>query len=340
MSSLPRLKPQQTQGIVAALISAMVLGLPPIFGRQAILQGTAPLTVVMLRTVLSMSVLWAAYLVSPRLRKYIYIYPVGLAGCLLAGFLNGIGSLAYYDGLGRLNASLVQLIFTLYTLFLTLLARLDGYPITRLTVFRLSLALGAVYLITAAGAGRADLVGGLLVLFSGLMYAVHVAVNQHVLFDMPAPTVALYTITAMAITVTVAYLFGGQPALPATNAAWQFVLLLTIVTVISRLALFTGVKYLGGVQAALLGLSEALITIFAATIFLHEQFTLLQWFGAAFLGASVLLVTREPDLGVLPQPKPWLQILATWQARRALEALARAKPQSSSPPPPAAPPRE
>jgi len=333
----PRLTPQQVHGITAALISAVVLGLPPIFGRQAILQGTAPLTVVMLRTLFAMLALWATYLISPQLRKYIYIYPVGLAGCMVAGLLNGIGSVAYYAGLGRLNASLVQLIFTLYTIFLTLLARLDGHPISRFTYFRLGLALGAVYLITGVGAVRTDWIGGLLVLFSGFMYALHVAVNQHVLFDMPAPTVALYTITAMAITVSVAYFSGGYPAMPTTQAAWQFVLLLTLVTVISRLALFTGVKYLGGVQAALLGLSEALVTVFAATLFLGEQFTPLQWAGAAMLGGSILLVMREKNLGVLPQPQPWFQILAAWQARWASEAAARAAKRSPRVPPAPAP---
>ena len=131
--------------------------------------------------------------------------------------------------------------------------------------------------------------------------------------------------------------------MPATTAGWQFVLLLTVVTVISRLALFTGVKYLGGVQAALLGLSEAVVTIFAATLFLGEKFTLLQWGGAAVLGASILLVIREKNLGVLPQPQPWFQILAAWQARRVLASAARAARRTPPvapaplPPPPAKP---
>jgi len=330
---LPRLNPRQIKGVSAALFSAVILGLPPIFGKQAILEGTAPLTVVMLRTTLSMALLWLAYLAF--WRKYLYIYPVGLVGCVLAGLFNGLGSLMYYDGLGRLNASLVQLIFTLYTIFLTLLSRLDGHPISRFTMFRLGVGLVAIYLITGIGTAQVDWLGVLFVLISGAMYALHVAVNQHILYDVPAPTVALYTITAMAITVSAAYVIGGLPPLPATTAGWEFVVLLTVVTVLSRLALFTGVKYLGGVQAALLGLSEALVTIFIAAIVLDEKLTLTQWAGAAMLGASVLLIAREKGLGVLPQPKPWFQILAAWPARRPLPPLS---PVPSPHPPPAVPP--
>jgi len=329
---VPRLSSQQTQGIAAALLSAVVLGLPPIFGKQAILQGTAPLTVVMLRTTFSMAALWLAYLLF--WRQYIYIYPVGLAGCLLAGLFNGLGSLMYYTGLGRLDASLVQLIFTLYTLFLTLLARLDGHPISRLTLFRLGIALAAVYLVTGAGGARAGWAGVLLVVLSGAMYALHVAVNQHVLYDVPAPTVALYTITAMAVTVSVAYGLGGAPLLPTTTAAWEFVALLTVVTVISRLALFTGVKYLGGVQSALLGLSEALVTIVVAAFWLGERLAPPQWLGAAMLGASVLLIAREKDLGVLPPPKPWFQLLAAWSKTRRQPSRQPATLRVPSPPPP------
>jgi drug/metabolite transporter (DMT)-like permease len=311
-------------GVVSALLSAVVLGLPPIFGKQAILAGTDPLSVVMLRTTLAMGVLWVAYLLF--WRPYIYIYPVGLIGCVLAGLFNGLGSLLYYSGLGHLNASLVQLIFVLYTLFLALFSRLDGYPISRLTWVRLGLAVPAVYLLTGVGAVRADWVAAFFVLISGALYALHVAVNQRVLYDVPAPTVALYTLTAMAATVGVAYLFGGRPALPASRVAWEFVALLTVVTVISRLALFTGVKYLGGVQAALLGLGESLATLILAILLLGETLTPTQWLGAALLGVSMLMVMRERSLGDIPQPKPWFQILAAWP-----------KPEPVAPPSPPAP---
>lgn len=295
------------QGILAALLSAVVLGLAPTFGKQAMLDGTPPLSVVALRTLFAMLVLWV--LVAVFQRRHLYIYPIGLVGCLTAGLINGLGSLMYYTGLGRLDASVAQLLYTLYPLFLTLFARLDGHPISRFTLFRTLLALGAVYLLTRGGHVETDWLGALLMLGAGLFYAAHLAVNQRVLYDVPAPTVALYTVTAMSITVSVGYLLAGAPAMPPTTAAWNAVLLLTLVTAISRLALFVGVKRLGGVQAALIGLSELLVTVLSATLMLGEQLSPMQWLGAALLAFSVLMVMRERSLGELPAPRPWLPLV-------------------------------
>jgi drug/metabolite transporter (DMT)-like permease len=301
------INPAQAQGIYAALISAIVLGLAPIFGKQAILAGTPPLTVVMLRTVLATLSLWAFFLIF--WRRYLAIYPFGLAGCLAAGVINGLGSLMYYAGLGRLDASLAQLLYTLYPLFLTLFSRLEGQPISRPTMLRLGLGLAAVYLLTRHGPLQPDWLGAGLMLGAGFMYAAHLSVNQRVLYDVPAPTVALYTLSAMAVTVTFGYLLSGTPALPSTAIAWQPVLLLTIVTLISRLALFSGLKRLGGVQTALIGLSELLVTVLTALVLLGEKLTAIQWLGAAILAASVLLVVQEKDLGSRPGPRPWLPLV-------------------------------
>src|SRR5690242_5825134 len=98
---LDRFKPRnwtrsQSQGVSAALLSAVVLGLAPTFGKQAMLAGTPPISVVALRTVFAVLALWAVF--AAFRRHYLYIYPVGLYGCLTAGLINGLGSLMYYTG--------------------------------------------------------------------------------------------------------------------------------------------------------------------------------------------------------------------------------------------------
>lgn len=306
---LPRFSQAQAQGIAAALLSAIVLGLAPTFGKQAINAGTPPLSVVGLRTLLATLSLWLLFGLRPAWRRYFYIYPVGLWGCFAAGVINGLGSLMYYSGLARLDASLAQMLYTLYPIFLTLLLRLEGYAVSRFTLFRLALALLAAFLLTQHGLAQTDWLGAALMVGAGLFYAAHLAVNQRVLYDVPAPTVALYTLTAMAVTVAAGYVVAGAPALPPSTGAWQAVMLLTVVTVISRISLFMGVKRLGGVQTALIGLSELLVTVLSAFLLLGEKLSALQWLGAALLAASVLLVARESRLGSLPTPRPWTTLV-------------------------------
>lgn len=300
----------QVQGVVAALLSAAASGFVPIFGKQAYEADLAPFTLVMLRTVGAAGMLWLLYLLF--WRRYTFIYPFAFAACLTAGIVNGLGSLLFYNSLQQLNASLSQLLFTLYPIFLTLLSWLDGYRISRLTVLRLVLALLAVMLLKWSDPGQANWTAALLMIGAGAMYALHVSINQHTLFDVPAPTVTLYTLSGMAGTVFTAYLITGLPALPASGAAWLPVLSLTAVTVVARITLFMGVKHLGGMQAVLLNLSESLVTILAAMWLLNETFTLVQWLGAAVLGLSLALVAREQSLGEIPRPRPWLQIFTYW----------------------------
>ncbi len=68
---------------------------------------------------------------------------------------------------------------------------------------------------------------------------------------------------------------------------------LTFVTIFSRIALFLGVKKIGGMQTALLGLAELLIAIIFSSLLLGENLSPLQWLGAIGLGLSLILVMYE-----------------------------------------------
>ena len=287
-----------TKGIYAALSSAFFLGLAPVFGKQAILLGMPPLSVVAIRTILAaLLLLLVMYLFY---RPFLFIYPAGFLGCLLAGSANGLGSLFYYAALGRIDAGLGQLLYSLYPLFLVLWLALDNQAPSRLTLLRIFLVLPAIYLLTQTGNRQIDLIGILEMLIASALYALHLPINQRVLYDMPAPTVTLYTLLSMSAVVVPVFLFYGYRTLSVTSAtgavlinfAWPL-LGLTLVTFFSRLTLFLGVKHLGGMQTALLGLSELLVTLFFAHLWLSERFTAGQWIGAFLLILSLALVGLE-----------------------------------------------
>jgi drug/metabolite transporter (DMT)-like permease len=310
-SLLAKSKSTFGRGVTTSLLSAIVLGLSPIFAKQAYQVGVPWLSVVALRTVAATGLLWLLLLLFAR--RYLYIYRVGIVVCAAAGFFNGLGSLLYYGGLHQLDASLAQLLYTLYPIFLTLYCRLDGSPVSGFTLLRLAMALGAVYLIAQVGGHTTfTWVGALIMVGSGALYALSLYINDHVLYEMPSPTVTAYTLMAMSLTVGAAYVFAGSPALPATYPAWQAVTLLTGATMLSRLLLFAGVKHLGSLQAALLSLGESLVVVLGALLLLGEKLTLIQWLGALLLAVSIMLVQLERTPETRPRPKPWLQWLEAW----------------------------
>lgn len=305
----------RTRGIQAALASSLFLGLLPVFGKQAILLGLSPLAVVALRTTLSAGLLFAA--IALFRRAYLFIYPAGFLGCLLAGGINGLGSLFFYSALGRIDAGLGQLLYSLYPLFTVLWFGLDRQRASRLTLTRVVLAVPAVYLLIQNHHNKLDLAGVTMMLIAALLYALHLPINQRVLYDMPAPTVTLYTLLSMSAIVLPAFLVSSPGLLASAGddfasvpmRAWWAVAGLTLATFLSRITLFMGVKHIGGVQTALLGLGELLVTIFFAQLWLGERLTHLQWLGGALLALSLVLIVFEKPVAQQQRTDGWLRWL-------------------------------
>jgi drug/metabolite transporter (DMT)-like permease len=294
----------QRSGIAAALGAAVFLGLTPVLGKIALTLGVAPLAVVAWRTALATLLLLAPIALFQR--RYLYIFPAGLLGCALAGFLNGAGSILFYMALQRLNASVGQLLFSLYPFFVALWMTVDGQMPSRLTFARIALAIAGVLLLTTFQSHATDPIGIVMMLAAAALYALHLPINQRVLYEVPPPTVTLYTLVAMTAVVVPAFLlFGHTDAV--TPTAWYPILGLTLVTLLSRLSLFLGVKQIGGMQTAVLGLAEILVTVLLSGLWLHERLAALQWAGAATLVSSLLLVRFE-------QPAPRRADMRGWFA--------------------------
>jgi drug/metabolite transporter (DMT)-like permease len=290
------LQKAKSTGIRAALLSALALGTAPILGKVAYGSGMDPYSLTAVRTLLAAAALWLFFLSTRKNRKFIYIYPAGILISAASGALNGFSSLLYYNGLTMIDAGVGQMLYSLYPLFVVIIRRLDGQLISNWTKVRLVMALTAVVLIVAPRGGTVDLTGAALMLGAGLMYAAHLAVSQRVLYEMPAPTVTLYVLTSMTAVVCVAYVLHGPGAIPA--AGLPPTVLLAGITVASRLLMFLGVKKLGSIQTALLGVTEILVTLVLSIFILNEQLVARQWIGAAILVASLLLIIFEPGMGI------------------------------------------
>lgn len=284
------------RGVVAGLLTPVFLGMAPILGKLAINAGADAFAVAAWRIVTAALLLWLVYLLIAR--RYIYIYPAGLLGCVVVGIVNGIGSLFYYGGLGLLDASLTQLLNGTYLIFVVLLSRLGGERLGLRLRIRVLLAFVALVVITGFGSAPANWLGVGLMLANALMFAGTVILSQYVLYEMPAPTVTLYTVTTMAVLVTMVWVAVGQPMQPATlQAALPPIALLGLTTALSRLALFAGVKFFGSLQTAILALTEIGVALALAFVILDDRLTPLQWVGVGILVISILMI-RPRD--VLP----------------------------------------
>src|SRR5690606_36670520 len=112
---------------------------------------------------------WVVYLLL--FRRYTYIYPAGLLGCIVIGTINGIGSLFYYGGLTMLDASIVQLINGSYLAFALLLSQLTGQRASSRTLLRVLMAVVGIFMITSFSATNLNWIGIGFMLANALMFA-------------------------------------------------------------------------------------------------------------------------------------------------------------------------
>jgi drug/metabolite transporter (DMT)-like permease len=283
---------QRAGGVAITLVATFCFGWAPIFGKLAYRAQVLPLTLAATRTIIAAGVLWIFYLVF--WRRYVFIRWRDLASAGAMGAINGVGSLLYYAGLARVDASLAQLLYALYPIWVFVFLSAAGHRVSRMAVLRLGLTLVGVYLLTFAGGVAIDWLGVMLMITAGAAYAWHLVVGQWTLVDVDSRSVTLYALTAMAVTVAIARLLSGQAWEPISAQGWTAILLLGLIpTALARLMVFTGLRLLGGVQASLLGVGELLVSLLMAFLILNEYLTAIQWLGGGIMVLSVVLIGRE-----------------------------------------------
>lgn len=284
-------------GILAAFSTPVLLGMAPIFGKLAISAGADAFSVAAFRTLVAVGLLWIVYLLF--FRRFLFIYPAGLLGCLVIGTVNGISSLFYYGGLSMLDASLVQLLNGLYLAFAVLLSRIGGNPPNGRTLVRVALAMTALLIITGFGGESISWLGVGLMLGSALLFAATMILSQYVVYEMPAQTAALYILTQMGIVVTMVWVAVGERYVLTDPHVLENILppiiVLGITTALSRLAMFASVKFLGSLQTAANAIVEIGVALVLAALVLGDSLTGLQWVGVGILTFSILLI-RPRDL--------------------------------------------
>jgi len=291
---MTRLSREQRLGVVSTVMASFFLGWAPILGKLAYRYGVTPFTLVAFRTLAAALFIWLAFLLF--WRREVVISWRGLIGCISVGAVNGFGSLLYYTSLSRLDASLASLLNTLYPLWVVLFLFAAGQPLTRLTVARLALSMLGIYLLTRAGPGQLEWLGVTLMVASAATYGWHLVLGQWVLADVPSRTATLYTLTTMACVVGLARVLQARPIEPIATTGWYAILALGLTTALSRLAMFSALQRVGGVETALVGLLELLVSLVLAFLMLGERLALVQWIGAVLLVVSLMLMARDPGM--------------------------------------------
>lgn len=282
-------------GWTMALTATLAFSVAPPITKWAISAGMNPTTLLMLRLVITTTLLGGTIMLTAAER--VRIDRRGLLICTTAGFCNGFGMVAFFWALARLEASVTSMIFSLSPLAVLGLLALRGEKFTYRQIVRLAVGLSGVYLLIGPGSalkGGIDWLGVALVFVTIFVSAIHLVLIQWFLQRYDARTVTLYTVATMTLVSIGFWLSQGTEWHDPGWPVWLIVLVLAVIsTYLSRLALFAGVRHLGSGQMALLLPLETLLTVTWSVLFLHEWLTLWQWIGGLLILLSALLAVQR-----------------------------------------------
>jgi drug/metabolite transporter (DMT)-like permease len=277
-------------GLILALLGVLCVSVAPTLIKVGLTAAIDPVTLLALRMISAAIVFWPLSLLlwPDKLR----IDRRGLKACAAVGLTNTISLLCFYLALTRIEASVGLIIFSLYPLAALLMLAVRGERITGRSYIRLGLAILGVYFLLGF-TGTVDLLGILFALGAATGYALHMNLIQWNLSSYASQTVALYTITTMALLTTIIRLLQCVPWRPLSPIGWGVVLGTGVVaTILARLALFAGIHRVGSGQVALLGPVETFFSTLWAILFLGEQLTVWQWIGGLLIVLSAMLARR------------------------------------------------
>jgi len=290
-------------GLSSGLLASFPLGWAPILGKFAYRANVDPMTLAALRTAVAALFLWVIYLLF--WRKRIFIRWSAVLSCLLVGIINGIGSLFYYSGLSRLDASRASLLGALYPVWAVIFLIASGQTIQRTTLGRLFISLCGAVLVTSPWmmSTLTDYLGVMLMLAYAGLTGWYLVMGQWVLADVPSQSGTLYILTGMAATVAVARVVGqGTDVAPISASGWTAIVALGLTTAFSRLAMFFSLEKLGGVQTAIISLMELAVSLTLAFIFLGDRLAWYQWLGAILLLGGGVFARMDIEAGAIPPP--------------------------------------
>ncbi len=310
-----RLKGQMTQtrrtaaGAALILISAAGYGTQAIFARLAYAAGVNVATLLLLRFVLSVVVLWLILLLRGRWSHAwaVLSRPGRMLKLLALGMIFAGNSAAFFTALTYLHIAVVELLLYLYPGMVLLLSALflhERLNAIKIAALALALAGSALTVGTPGSVALPGVVGGKVVLglaiaaSTGLIYACYIVWGTRLTAGIPADVSGAISMTGTALVFAVGALAGDGASWQFSLEAWPAIGAVALFsTVIATSFFLAGLERLGPSRAAILATVEPVVTLLLATLVLHDPPRWFQAVGGVFILLAVVLTQLVPNEG-------------------------------------------
>ncbi len=291
---------RQRNGVLLNLLAALSFSfLPTIIKAIYELSSLRPTDIAIWRFTFAVPMLWLIVWIQRRRTAPINkSQPLPLHQLFLPGMLFASSALLAFAGLqSGISVSMFIVLFYTYPAMVALLALLMGKPLPLLGWLALGLTLIGIFLtIPDFSQLSADSwTGVLLALLNALSVTFYFLITARVFrgsTDSTRNTATLLTFTLIILYATIPVL--GLQLPPSLPVLLLLIMLALVCSVVAIVSLNAGIQRIGAAQSAIVSSIEPATTMLVALILLGEPILPLQWVGAGFIIAAVILLQLRP----------------------------------------------
>ncbi len=290
-------------GVILILLSVLGYSIFPLWVRVLSDYGMSALDIVTWRFVFAVPLVWGA--VTLRGRQPMRV-PLPRRALLLTGSLLTLAAVTGVAGLQLIPAAVYVLLFYCYPAMVALISALRGERLARAEWFALGLTLAGIALtmpdLGAGLQGGGNAAGVLFALINALAVAIYYVITARLLDQCDdTPRASAYGVTGALVPLLALLLIRGV-ALPASPGQWLTLLGFALFsTVAPMVTLNAGIQRLGPSRAAMLSMTEPLLTLLWSFLLLGDVILPIQLVGGALiLGSLVMLQLRQLRTSAAP----------------------------------------
>ncbi|MGE5529546.1 MAG: DMT family transporter [Patescibacteria group bacterium] len=281
-------------GMFLVVFSAAGFGLMPILARYAYQGGIGIPTLLFVRFALAAGALFV-FLLAGGGRPAVGVRRLSIL--LLLGVLYALQSSLYFYALRRISASLTALLLYTYPILVALLTMAcDRERPAAGTAVALLLSFAGLALALGVGPAGIDPLGAAMACGAAAVYSCYIVLGRRLVKDLPPLATSAFVSLFACLSFLAAGLAGGGLSFAFSPAVWWPVAgIVVFSTAGAILCFFKGLELIGSTSASILSMSEPLVTMGLAALFLGERLGMAQIAGFAMVlaGSGLILAPKN-----------------------------------------------
>lgn len=281
------------KGKICLILSAFIYGLAPMLAKIAYEGGANGMTLTFLRTFLMLPLLFVLMKVRGQTfrltkKELRHIILLGVVG----GSFSTIALYAAYDYIATGLATTLHFIYPLIIVVVSAVVYRE--KISKMKLAAVMLVTLGIFLFIDLNS-RADKIGVILAILSGVLYSFYVVYMDHSGIDsMDYIKLTFYMMIIMSIGTFIFGIATRSISFSQINSlGWIAAVFISFLITIGAIPMFqAGVRYEGAATAGIVSAFEPITTIILGAVFLGETMLTVQYFGGAMMIAGVVIAEK------------------------------------------------